>query len=76
MKCREASSNGADGVVIPGECLVYAQLTTPSARQRWLRGIRLTAHPPLVCKEGNIALQQFFHTSIDRAHSSLYREII
>src|SRR5262249_28490460 len=29
---------------------VYAELTTPSARKRWLRGIGLTAHPPLLCE--------------------------
>jgi len=31
-----------------------AELTTPAAPLRWLRGILLMAHPPLLCEEGNI----------------------
>ena len=31
----------------------FAELTTPSAPLRWLRGIFLVAQPPLLCEEGN-----------------------
>src|SRR5213078_628243 len=31
-----------------------AELTTPAAPLRWLRGILLMAQPPLLCEEGNI----------------------
>jgi hypothetical protein len=34
--------------------MVAAELTTPSARTRWLRGFSLIAQPPLLCEEGNI----------------------
>src|SRR5215510_14343844 len=68
-KCCEASFVGADGVVSSAKCSglrVFAELTTPSAPLRWLRGILLMAQPPLLCEEGNYARFQFVHTFDER----------
>src|SRR6266581_6270029 len=46
----------------------FAELTTPAAPFR-NGSISLMAQPPLLFKEGNIALFQLIHTSIDRAYS-------
>ena len=34
---------------------------------RWLRVVFLTAHPPLLFKEGNMLARRFIHTFYDRA---------
>src|ERR1051326_5362931 len=70
--------HGADGVVRPAKMLkrrtdhFYSsryrpRASRPSARKRWLRGIELIAHPPilLACEEGNFARFQFIHSPID-----------
>jgi len=58
-RSREASFNGADGVVENGTSSknafrnTSAIRTTPSAPLRWLRIFFLMAQPPLLYKEGN-----------------------
>ena len=59
-RSREASFNGADGVVENGTISSKAAFrntsaipTTPSAPLRWLRIYSLMAQPPLLYQEGN-----------------------
>src|SRR3989454_5785041 len=64
-KCCEATFEGADGVVSPGERFKKQHLpkmTTPSAPLRLLRVFFLLAQPPLLFKEGNALFLQFIHT--------------
>src|SRR5215471_6664638 len=73
-RSREASFNGADGVVGNGtfskKCNSYNSSipTTPSAPLRWLRIFFLMAQPPLLYQEGNCPPQ--IHSQLcDRAYS-------
>jgi hypothetical protein len=58
-RSREASFDGADGVVRNGPLLrnafrnTSATRTTPSAPLRWLRIFFLMAQPPLLCQKGS-----------------------
>ena len=69
-RSREASFNGADGVVGNGTSLrnafgnTSAISTTPSAPLRWLRGLFLMAQPPLLYQEGNCH-PDILHSFID-----------
>jgi hypothetical protein len=73
-RSREASFNGADGVVENGPPLLKhafrntsAIPTTPSAPLRWRRIFFLMAQPPLLYQEGNCPT--FIHGIYDRAYS-------
>ena len=60
----------ADGVVSSAKAFRpndFAGLTTPSARTKVASRYFLTAHPPLLFKEGNMLDRQFIHTFYDRA---------
>ena len=78
-RSREASFDGADGVVWRGNPSKYASRnissipTTPSAPLRWLRIFFLMAQPPLLYQEGSCPPHVHFagltttHTFIHRA---------
>jgi hypothetical protein len=60
----------ADGVVRSAKrsgLIIFGDLTTPSARTKAASRYFLTAHPPLLFKEGNMLARQFIHTFYDRA---------
>ena len=48
----------------------FAGLTTPSARTKVASRYFLTAHPPLLFKEGKMLARQFIHTFYDRPYNA------
>src|SRR5215471_2440745 len=75
-KKRRSNQRAADGVVRPakssGLC-TFAERTTPSARTKVAARCFLTAHPPLLFKEGNMLARRFIHTCYDRAYNRFRR---
>src|SRR5215472_4424139 len=69
---REATLVRADGVVSSAKVYRpedFAGLTTPSAALRWLRIFLLMPQPPLLFKEGHVALDFNSFTTSMTAHA-------
>src|SRR5262252_725254 len=67
----------ADGVVSSAKAFRpndFAGLTTPSARTKVASRYFLSAHPPLLFKEGNVLAGQFIHIFYKRPRFDSWRK--
>src|SRR5215469_13243982 len=79
IRSREASFDGADGVVRNGTLFknafrnISAILTTPSAPLWWLRIFLLMAQPPLLYQEGSCPFYLYLSTPLPLYHAARRR---